>query len=292
MSNFCPNCGVELIKGTKFCSACGKKVEQQPMTHIQSLQQQQNEQQTSVPLSPPKKSKKKLIIGILAISIAVVIVLIIILFLLGGTGSFSGADSRFVGEWEQDIGLGAKFDWKFNGDSTLETGSSGGAMYNVGTWVAKSDQLCLYNNVVCYSYEFSNNGNTLTLNIYGDSFGYPLNLVLTKKGQQSPGQKNQTPTIACTTASTTDRITIAFTDANIKWKDVVITLDTNSSTHWRIYSGSGINKQTLNTAITDTTIDITVGDYIELTSPYTGNVRVTLRYTPTNSLLGTWTVNV
>jgi len=179
MVKYCMNCGSELKEGIKFCSICGSAIEKQPITQTQP-QQQYEQQQTSAPISPPWKPKKKLIIGILAIIIAVVIVLVVILILFS-TGSFSGVDSRFVGEWEQDLGIGGKFLWKFNSDSTLATGSSGGAMYNIGTWKVNGDQLCLYNNAVCYTYEFSNNGNTLTLNIFGNSSGYPLSFALTKK---------------------------------------------------------------------------------------------------------------
>ena len=277
MSYYCPHCGAELTEGTNFCSACGKKVEQQ---------------QTSAEISQPRKSKKKLIIGILAIIIAVVIVIIIILFLLGGTSSFNGADSRFVGEWEQDLGLGGKLLWKFNSDSTLATGSSGGAMYNVGTWNVKGSQLCLYNNAVCYTYELSSNGNTLTLNIFGDSFSYPMNVVLTKKGQG--GTKTQTPNVACTADSTTNRITVVTVDSNIKWKDIVLSNDTFiPSVNWTIYYNAGTTANAINTQITATNIDVLAGDYILLNwGTKTGNVKITLRYTPTNSLLGTWTVNV
>ena len=63
-------------------------------------------------------------------------------------------------------------------------------MNNVGAWKIRDTQLCLYNNTICYTYEFSNNGNTLTLNNSGEND----NIVLTKKGQQGT---NQTPNINC-----------------------------------------------------------------------------------------------
>jgi len=285
MVNYCSDCGAELIEGSKFCSVCGKKVEQHPVTPIQSQLQQQDEQhQTSMPLSTTPKSRKKLIIGFSAIIVVVVIVLIFILYLLSGTGSFGGADSRFVGEWEQNT-LDSPFLWKFNSDSTLETGSSGGAMNNVGTWKVNNTQLYLYNDTVCYTYEFSNNKNTLTLNISGESDSYPVNLVLTKKGQQGT---NQTPNIECTSDPITNRITIAFIDANVKWKDIAIT--TNPTATWQVQDA---NKNAL--AKTDTTATITtyvtVGDNI-LVLVTTGDVAVTLKYIPTNALLGNWMVNV
>ena len=190
MSHYCPHCAVELIEGSKFCSACGKKVDQPLVTDKKSTPQKQEKQpQTSAPLSTSQKSRKKLIIGISAIIIAVVIALVVIVYLLGGTNPFTGADSRFVGEWEQNSIEGPLL-WKFNSDSTLETESLGGAMINVGTWTVKDTQICLYNNSICYTYEFSNNGNTLTLNIVKKSDDYPENIILTKKGQQ---ETNHTP---------------------------------------------------------------------------------------------------
>jgi len=221
MSNDCPYCGVEQIEDSKFCSACGKEIEQHPVTQLQSQPQQQEEQQqTSVPLSTTKKSKKKLIIGILSIIITLVIVIVAVAYLLGGTGSVGGADSRFVGEWEQNNMLGNPSLWKFNSDSTLDTYSPDNEMNNVGIWNVKDKQLCLYNNTVSYIYEFSNNGNMLTLNISGVNESYLTNIVLTKKDQQGT---SQTPNIVCITNSTTNRITIESIAPNVKWRDIAIT---------------------------------------------------------------------
>lgn len=105
-----------------------------------------------------------------------------------------------------------------------------------------------------------------------------------------PSQQPQTPNIACTTDSTTNRITVATADANIKWNDIIITNDTGSSNcHWAIYDGGGVTNQTTNVMPTS---NVTAGDYIFIWYPSGGNVKITLRYVPTNSLLGSWTVNV
>jgi hypothetical protein len=286
MSHYCPHCAVELIEGSKFCSACGKEVDQPLVTDKKSKSQKKEEQpQTSVPLSTPQKSRKKLIIGISAIIIAVVIALVVIVYLLGGTSSFTGADSRFVGEWEQNSIEGPLL-WKFNSDKTLETGSSTGAMNNVGTWNIKDTQVCLYNNSVCYTYEFSNNGNTLTLSIVEVSDGYPENIVLTKKGEQ---EINLTPDIECSINTSANRLIITYTKANTKWRDIVITTDPVSA-NWEVFNINNIPLAKINITAT-ITADVTVGDYIILLDAM-GDVRVTLKYLPTNSLLGTWIVNV
>jgi len=103
------------------------------------------------------------------------------------------------------------------------------------------------------------------------------------------GTKNQTPNVACTTDSTANKVTVATADANIKWTDVNIT--TNPANAWRIYSNGGTTMNNNNT-YPASTVTVTAGDYIWFWGASVGNVQTTLRYIPTNSLLGTWTVNV
>jgi len=103
------------------------------------------------------------------------------------------------------------------------------------------------------------------------------------------GTKTQTPNVACTTDATANKITVATADAAIKWSDVVITSDTVGAT-WAIYYGGGVTNDSV-TPLNDATTMILAGDYLFLYGA-TGNVKVTLAYTPTNSLLGSWTVNV
>lgn len=280
MSNHCPDCGAEQTEDSEFCSVCGKKAEQYAEIEKQPQPQQEKQHQTTIPKSTTQKSRKKMIIGVAAIIIAAVIILIVILYSLGGTDSFGGADSRFIGEWEQNT-VGSPLLWKFNSDSTLETGSLGDEMNNVGAWKIRDTQLCLYNNTMYYTYEFSNNGNTLTLNNSGEND----NIVLTKKDQQGT---NQTPNIKCTRNSTTNRIIITVTDANAKWSDIAIT--TNPVATWQVQD---VNKNQLAKIGTTATIVryVTVGDNI-LVLDTVGDVAVTLTFIPTNTSLGTWTVNV
>ncbi|MBN1861666.1 MAG: type IV pilin N-terminal domain-containing protein [Candidatus Thermoplasmatota archaeon] len=104
------------------------------------------------------------------------------------------------------------------------------------------------------------------------------------------GTKTQTPNVASTTDSTTDRITVATADANILWRDVQVTLDKTGAS-FRVYYANSTAICATNTTSTAGTAEISAGDYI-LLSTYTGNVKATLKYIPTNSLLGSWTVNV
>jgi hypothetical protein len=99
-----------------------------------------------------------------------------------------------------------------------------------------------------------------------------------------------TPNIACTTDSTTNRITIATADVNIKWDDITITTDPVNT--WRLYYNGGTTALPDNSYPNNAAVEVIAGDHIFLAGVGIGNVRVTLRYEPTNSLLGTWTINV
>jgi hypothetical protein len=129
----------------------------------------------------PRKSNKKLLVALIAI-IAVVIVVLIVLILL--TGVIGGADSRFVGRWEQEGSTSySRVVWNFQSDGTLElTTTSYGASttVNMGNWEVRGSQLCGASTSFsseCINFEFSNNGNTLTLYVPGE---YDYDLVLNK----------------------------------------------------------------------------------------------------------------
>jgi len=108
------------------------------------------------------------------------------------------------------------------------------------------------------------------------------------------GTKDQTANIACITDSATNRITITTAGANIKWRDLVVITD-NTTVNWRVYAPSH-NPLDAAKSTSGATADIAAGDYIELNftaNPgMAGNVRVSLRFTPTNTLLGSWTITV
>jgi flagellin-like protein len=105
------------------------------------------------------------------------------------------------------------------------------------------------------------------------------------------GTKTQTPNIACTTDATANKITVATADADISWDDITATTDVSGTWMW-LYHGGGVTGVNITGgAASMPVVDVTAGDFIELSNAV-GNVKVTLRYEPTNSLLGTWTVNV
>jgi len=109
------------------------------------------------------------------------------------------------------------------------------------------------------------------------------------------GTKTQTPNVACTTDATANKIQVATADSAIKWRDVKITLDNSTNRLWAVYTSSGVGIGYNQATIYAGNAEITAGDYILLNATGTAinaNVKVTLAYTPTNSLLGSWTVNL
>jgi uncharacterized protein YceK len=102
-----------------------------------------------------------------------------------------------------------------------------------------------------------------------------------------------TPSLVITVDSDANKLFVTGTDMNVKWSDIVITTD-NSEVAWRVHSGGGLPLDGWKSTVTSTA-DVTAGDYIQLQFNITTNptgVRVSLRYVPTNSLLGMWSVDV
>jgi hypothetical protein len=98
-----------------------------------------------------------------------------------------------------------------------------------------------------------------------------------------------TPNLIFKIDSDVNKMFVTGMDENVKWSDIVITNDTGSSNcHWTIFDGGGVTNRGTNIMPTS---DITAGDYV-LIWGITGNVKITMRYVPTNTLLGIWTINV
>lgn len=284
MTSYCSECGAELIDESKFCTACGKNVEQPPEPAVQPESEQPVEEKKSSP--PPKTKKKpskKLLMGFLALIVIIIIVVIAALYLRGGNESPSVADTRFVGEWEENP-HGSPFTWTFNDDGTFGITPLSSNMTN-GTWGVTGDQLCLYNRMVCYTYVFSDNGNKLTLNKIGQGTSYSTTIILTKGVLQGT---TETPEIQCSSDSASDRVIIESVDVNVKWSDIEISTSKNAS--WQVQDVN--NKGLARIGFTSTiTVYVSAGDSILLLDT-TGDVVVTLKFKPTNEIIGSWTVNV
>jgi hypothetical protein len=288
MTNQCTECGAELFEGSKFCTACGKNVDQQqeqPEIPVQPEPEQPVEQkQPPAPPKTKKKPKKKVIMGVLVIVVVAVIGVILAVYLMGGGETPTVIDGRFIGEWQQSTDLSLSV-WTFSNDGTFGITPPSNTMPN-GTWIVSGNLLCFNNNTVCYTFLFSDDENILTMNRTGLSTYYPLNFVMSKTGLQGT---TQTPDIQCSTDAATNRIIIESIDPNVKWSDIEITTNNINAT-WQVQD---INRKGLaRIGFTSTiTVYMSAGDSI-LVLDTTGDVMVTLTFKPTNAVLGHWTVNV
>ncbi len=200
MPNYCPSCGSEVKEGYKFCLNCGGQLQPEgtegPSTpNEQAVQKPSINETSSVsppqlpmtqqsysPTIQPTKSNKKLIMVLIASVVIVVVIAVVVFVLLG-----SGADSRFVGNWQLEGGdgfTGSTMTFEGNGDWKM---GYLGASFKIGKWNVQGDNFCLnmtnwfpemdyvLGNTQCYQYEFSNDGNTLTLSATGEA-----TMVLTK----------------------------------------------------------------------------------------------------------------
>ena len=180
MPDYCPSCGSKVEKEHKFCLGCGAQLQSEEQQIPIQPQKQPTIQGSNISSMQPKKSNKILFISLIAIiALVIIVVLVVLLFTGGGV-----IDNRFVGEWEQYDGEFITIDWNFKNDGSLEIMSM-----DLATWNVKGNQLCIDTNEfwdqympeetfdeVCYDFEFSDSGNTLTLSINGSEYS-----VLTKK---------------------------------------------------------------------------------------------------------------
>jgi len=104
------------------------------------------------------------------------------------------------------------------------------------------------------------------------------------------GSGSSTPAISCSPDNTKNKLTIVSADSGVAWKDINVSLS-NSNYEYAIYINGGfINGSNETTSVG--TAEVTAGDYILLYGHSGDNVDITLRYKPTNTIIGTWTVSV
>jgi hypothetical protein len=104
----------------------------------------------------------------------------------------------------------------------------------------------------------------------------------------------ETPTIECIVNASQDSLTISYADSDINWSDISIkTTEGDATISWNGgapdhigYSWTVVNNENFGASG-----NVTVGDYF-IIAGYPGDVKVSLRYDPTDTILGDWTVNV
>jgi len=193
MPNFCPTCVAKVDEGYKFCVNCGAQLQTENNTEPIKSEEKDSAIPPQQPISKegytqpsqPIKSKKFLLIALIAIIAITIIVAVVLILLTGGV-----IDNRFVGEWGISDGEFDTLNWFFESDGSVKIIGSG-VDIDFATWSVKGSKLCLkmkeneilgeyipeeFLDEVCYNFEFSDSGNTVSLSLDGSE-----NLVLTKK---------------------------------------------------------------------------------------------------------------
>lgn len=118
------------------------------------------------------------------------------------------------------------------------------------------------------------------------------------------GTTKHTPTISAIVDHSANTITITGAEAGTNWKDIelIATKTSGSGTFTKIYvnSTSEISNKTASGGqatldpVDNTTSghEVKAGDYIQIVGDSGINVEVKLVYKPTNTLIGSWTVQV
>ncbi|RLF39490.1 MAG: hypothetical protein DRN21_03510 [Thermoplasmata archaeon] len=110
------------------------------------------------------------------------------------------------------------------------------------------------------------------------------------------GSGDQAPNLACNADSITGKVTVADADKGLTWDKLNISVTAtggwaNVTIHGATATTDYVNVTAATSPgyITASGGTVDAGDYFQATGTYT-KVDITLRYNPTNTLLGTWTI--
>jgi FlaG/FlaF family flagellin (archaellin) len=109
----------------------------------------------------------------------------------------------------------------------------------------------------------------------------------------------QTPVIAFVADSSNNKLSVSSVDDKISWDDVQLKTDNSNSV--LLFNGNTSSQKFVGQNWTtvspinfgnDVPTYISSGNYFNFTSAVSGNIIISFRYIPTNTLIGTWTVSV
>jgi hypothetical protein len=104
----------------------------------------------------------------------------------------------------------------------------------------------------------------------------------------------ETPTIECIVNASQDSLTISYADSDINWSDISVkTTEGDATLSWNGGAANhiGYTWTVVNNENFGASGNVTVGDYF-IVAGYPGDVKVSMRYDPTDTILGDWIVNV
>jgi len=111
------------------------------------------------------------------------------------------------------------------------------------------------------------------------------------------GSGSSTPAISCSVDNTNDKLVIVSADPGIAWADISIKTDNAAANLTFNAEASGYLVGTSWAVVNTTNFGSTADDDVSAGESFTiagasGNVEISLRYNPTNTIIGSWTVNV
>jgi len=106
-----------------------------------------------------------------------------------------------------------------------------------------------------------------------------------------------TPNLSAIVDNANDKVVITSAETGLDWSDIKIVWSADSgvtvdSVTVKTATGTSIGTPSNGGAVTTSATAVNAGDYIEISATGSGDVEITLIYTPTNTQLGSWTVNV
>lgn len=111
------------------------------------------------------------------------------------------------------------------------------------------------------------------------------------------GGGDETPSMALQADNADNTWTVTSADTGISWDDIEFKISGSTAANMTfcgvtVGSVSADSFTVVTTTFSGADAAVDAGDTFKINSGPTGNVDLTLRYTPTNSVLGTWTLNV
>jgi len=189
MGKFCPKCGAEVKEGFKFCLGCGAPLQEQatapqappPAQPVAPAAPPQQSVHPGYQPMQPKQTNMKLIFGIIGIVVAIVVIILVV-FLVLGMGGGGGAED-FVGAWNAEAFGGlAESQWEFGEGNTLTITTDYGygepyveeGTYSINGNKIDFEGITSLDYLTDLTFEFSNGGNTVTLNytVMGQEYPY------------------------------------------------------------------------------------------------------------------------
>jgi len=112
------------------------------------------------------------------------------------------------------------------------------------------------------------------------------------------GPTKKTPNITCTVDDASNELIVITADSNVAWEDIQIKTNRTTALLGLNYATANVTVGTTWTTVDNSFLaegeDVTAGDYFscDYSGTDAGVMKISMRYVPTNTVLGSWDVNV